>query len=948
MSSSGFADGLGRRSISFDREDGSMLERLVVRPELAAFEPALRDRLERLAATDDERVARPRAIVRESDGGLIVVSEFVPGSRLADLIDAAVQRGAIPGVDVAFGYLLDALPALCGLHAGAGFSHGAISAGRVVITPAGQVVLLDAVFGSALQCLNFGRRRLWDELDIATRPGAGPVRFDAGADIAQVALTALMLVIGRPVQADEYPDRLASLLVEVLDVAMIRGTADFAAGLQTFLQRALPLPSSRPYTSADEALFDLRELADELGPDVCRRALVDFIEQMEGVGHADVDGDEEGGAADGWDTAAPSADDLAEELDLAVDEDDEMFEMEVQAADPDDLEPAIYDLSSPELTDDLLPFVPTIQAPPPAPMIVEVPRVEPEPQAAPGEHAATPPDAGAADTLPLPPETAVAPVAEVDAVALDAPAPADYREATREDEPEPEVAQAREEERKPAVVQAPDEESEPAVVEAGEEKSEPAVVPAREEAGKPDADEAPDEKVSAGSRRRKRNRSVKSRKDKLRSAAAPAPALVATAPVVAPPAPAATPTPPPPKPVASSPSWLVSPERAASFEPPVPEAFPPPPIAPAAPQPAPFAASPPTPGTSPFASPPAVRPPAQPMPATAPLDQQPLWTPPPLPNPASSAAAAPQAPAVRSTPALKLKTEIKPKKTARTPSVADIYAPPPPVAEAPRRSFPWKGVAVAAALAIATAAGWPYLSRLPGAAKIASAAKALPSAQPAAASPVAAGAAPSRPGTGRMEIETQPSGARVLLDGKPAGDTPLSIESVSPGRHTLTFESSAGTIRRTVRVESGKTLTVDVPIYSGWVGIFAPIVLDVSADGKSIGTTDEPRLMLPPGRHDLELTNKALGYSVVHTVDIEPGEVRSVTLDPQGVVNVNATPWAEVWIDGRKAGDTPIANLKLRLGVREILFKHPEFGERRVTVTVKADAPGAVTIDMSR
>src|SRR5688500_20336064 len=79
--SSGFADGLGRRVLAFDREEGTMLERLVLRPELAAFETMLRDRVERLAALEDERLARPRTIERDADGSLTVVSEFVPGSR---------------------------------------------------------------------------------------------------------------------------------------------------------------------------------------------------------------------------------------------------------------------------------------------------------------------------------------------------------------------------------------------------------------------------------------------------------------------------------------------------------------------------------------------------------------------------------------------------------------------------------------------------------------------------------------------------------------------------------------------------------------------------------------------------------------------------------------------------------------------------------------------------
>src|SRR5215218_5357317 len=99
--SSGFSDGLGRRALAFDREEGVMLERLVLRPELGAFEAMLRERLDRLAALEDERIARPRTIERDPDGSLVVVSEFVPGSRLGDLLDTAAQTGATPGVDAA-------------------------------------------------------------------------------------------------------------------------------------------------------------------------------------------------------------------------------------------------------------------------------------------------------------------------------------------------------------------------------------------------------------------------------------------------------------------------------------------------------------------------------------------------------------------------------------------------------------------------------------------------------------------------------------------------------------------------------------------------------------------------------------------------------------------------------------------------------------------------------
>ena len=73
-----------------------------------------------------------------------------------------------------------------------------------------------------------------------------------------------------------------------------------------------------------------------------------------------------------------------------------------------------------------------------------------------------------------------------------------------------------------------------------------------------------------------------------------------------------------------------------------------------------------------------------------------------------------------------------------------------------------------------------------------------------------------------------------------------------------------------------------------------------------------------------------------------------MTIDARGVLNLNALPWAEVWIDGQKAGETPIANLKVPLGTREVVFKHPQFGERRITTTVTARSTAAVSVDFTK
>jgi len=160
--------------------------------------------------------------------------------------------------------------------------------------------------------------------------------------------------------------------------------------------------------------------------------------------------------------------------------------------------------------------------------------------------------------------------------------------------------------------------------------------------------------------------------------------------------------------------------------------------------------------------------------------------------------------------------------------------------------------------------------------------------------------------------------------------------------------SSGGDVIQSVRVVAGKTETLDLPVFSGWIAVLAPVILDVASDGKSIGNTDQSRMMLPPGKHLLTFTNKELGYTGTQEVLVEPGEVKSVSVEPKGPVNLNALPWAEVWLDGTKLGDTPLAGTAVPIGLHEFVFKNPQFGERKVSATIKASGNPPVTVDFSK
>ena len=228
------------------------------------------------------------------------------------------------------------------------------------------------------------------------------------------------------------------------------------------------------------------------------------------------------------------------------------------------------------------------------------------------------------------------------------------------------------------------------------------------------------------------------------------------------------------------------------------------------------------------------------------------------------------------------------------------------------------------------------------------AAKTAPAATSGRRAPVAAAGA-------RMVIRSNPSGARVSLDGRPRGVTPLTLTGIKPGEYRLTLARDGIEVQQTVSVvDANATISVLAPMQptgpvSGWLALQSPIVLDVYEDGALLGTSRSSRILLPAGLHSLQFVNEQLGFRDVRDVQVEPGEVLQVPVElPQANVLVNATPWAEVYIDGKHVGQTPIGRLSLPIGTYDIVFRHPELGEKKRTTIVKAGAPTRITMDLRR
>lgn len=215
---------------------------------------------------------------------------------------------------------------------------------------------------------------------------------------------------------------------------------------------------------------------------------------------------------------------------------------------------------------------------------------------------------------------------------------------------------------------------------------------------------------------------------------------------------------------------------------------------------------------------------------------------------------------------------------------------------------------------------------------------------------------PAAATTGTLQIATDPPGARVSVDGTARGTAPLTIANLSPGAHVVTVRADNGDpVRRSVTVHEGATASLIMtmpgtgPSAPGWLAISSEVALQVKEKGELLGTTDMSRILLPAGPHELELVNAALDYRITRTVIVAGGQTAAVSLvRPRGTISVNALPWAEVWIDGQRAGETPIGNYALPIGTHELVFRHPDLGEQHKTVTVGAQSPVRVGVDMKK
>jgi hypothetical protein len=222
-----------------------------------------------------------------------------------------------------------------------------------------------------------------------------------------------------------------------------------------------------------------------------------------------------------------------------------------------------------------------------------------------------------------------------------------------------------------------------------------------------------------------------------------------------------------------------------------------------------------------------------------------------------------------------------------------------------------------------------------------------------------------------VRFETPAPGASVMVNGQAAGVTPLqlkigpevrSISVASPPPAAPTPDLTIGSTGQqnppavsgraaapAARPSNAPAAAEPPPQRSGGIRFSSPIEVEVFEGDKRLGSSATGIVSAPVGRHELELVNSALGYRTRQVVEVRDGRVVPLVVSPpNGRININAVPWAEVLINGKSVGETPIGNLSIPLGEHEILFRHPQLGELRRTVVVRFDVVTRVSVTLGK
>jgi hypothetical protein len=171
-----------------------------------------------------------------------------------------------------------------------------------------------------------------------------------------------------------------------------------------------------------------------------------------------------------------------------------------------------------------------------------------------------------------------------------------------------------------------------------------------------------------------------------------------------------------------------------------------------------------------------------------------------------------------------------------------------------------------------------------------------------------------RSDSARLQVESEPPGANVTLDGSAVGKTPWENDRTPPGRHTLELTLAGyGDFRTEFELKSGEERRVRAVLKSqpGFLSVRSiPEGARIFVNGAPVRDAPNGRLSLDPGTHEIRAELKGYEHATVFR-EIRAGEEADVELrlvKNSGMLVLTTDPaGVAVFVDGEQVGVTAAA-----------------------------------------
>ncbi len=208
-----------------------------------------------------------------------------------------------------------------------------------------------------------------------------------------------------------------------------------------------------------------------------------------------------------------------------------------------------------------------------------------------------------------------------------------------------------------------------------------------------------------------------------------------------------------------------------------------------------------------------------------------------------------------------------------------------------------------------------------------------------------------RPAFGSVTVTSTPSGALVFLDEKQVGQTPLMLDRIASGSHSLRLQAPQYAVeRRNVSVADGQTTNVAVTLTARFaeITVQAPqgAVVTVDGDRKGSGTLSWRQ---SEGLCDI-VVSMAGHRDARRQLEVVAGRAQTVQLTPQpiyGSASVDSDLMdAEIWIDGKQYGVTPNVVERLLVGSHTLVLKKSGYADLQQQFSVEEGKEASLSVKL--